>query len=363
MTEFNFEKFIKDAKSLKLSAAEKAEGRRLLLVRIAPLSRHYKQGSIFNLLIPRRLTAMPIMILIVLLLAGGVSAAAQHSLPGDALYRVKIGVNERVREALTFSHEGKAGVELNLAIKRLEEIEDVCSKVEVSPAALAKIEANFQTHADAVKARIAELEAKGETAAAADLAANFQTSLSAHERILAMLKSEEGCVAEVKVFAPKVHSENEAAVETSSKLESQITSHASADVQAAAEGKITAAANKIAEVQSYIDSKKDEFSAESVARAEASLKEATDLKAKAESDLAAGHSGQAFVEAQEALQTAQQAKLLLNAEIRLKIEFRSESSVETNEIKTNSQEQSESAGAGARGESESRGDIHIRLGE
>ncbi len=341
----NLEKFIKKSQKVSLTADEKAAIKKAILVRTTPPVRHNKQGSILEFLIKRRQVAMPILVIIALLFAGGVSVAAQKAMPGEVLFPVKVEVNERVQKALTFSAENKAAVELKLATKRLEETESVCSKIEVSADALAKIEANFQQHADAVKARIARFEAEGNVEAAADLSANFQTSLSAHDRILAMLQNDERCVAEVKVLIPRVSTESRAAAGENRKLEAEISTKTSPDVKAAAEGKINAAVNKIAEVQSFIEAKRAEVSAEVIARAEAELAAAGELKAEADASLAAGNFGQAFVEAQQAMQTAQQAKLVLNAETRFQVELKADTSSDSeNENATENRENLEAPG-------------------
>src|SRR3989344_1027595 len=58
----------------------------------------------------------------------GVSSAANNALPGDILYNVKVGVNEKVLGLLQVSDESKAQYEIQLAETRLEEIEKVSSR-------------------------------------------------------------------------------------------------------------------------------------------------------------------------------------------------------------------------------------------
>ena len=63
---------------------------------------------------------------IVLLFAGtSVSFAAERSLPGDALYPIKIGVNEKVRSYFAFSDRSKAKLEADFAAERLVEAEKI----------------------------------------------------------------------------------------------------------------------------------------------------------------------------------------------------------------------------------------------
>lgn len=58
----------------------------------------------------------------VFLLAGGISATAEGSLPGDFLYRFKTGVNEGVRGWFAQGENEKAEWQLSLAGRRLNEI-------------------------------------------------------------------------------------------------------------------------------------------------------------------------------------------------------------------------------------------------
>src|SRR3989344_3616455 len=77
--------------------------------------RHISQRSIWSQLIInnsliKNFNPMSVIasLVIALMLGGGVSFAAEGSLPGDALYPVKVSVNEEVRGAITVGAEAKA---------------------------------------------------------------------------------------------------------------------------------------------------------------------------------------------------------------------------------------------------------------
>lgn len=59
---------------------------------------------------------------VVMLFSGGMTVATANSLPGSPLYPIKVGV-EQAQVAMTLSAEAKAGLQLNLAHKRLDEAE------------------------------------------------------------------------------------------------------------------------------------------------------------------------------------------------------------------------------------------------
>ena len=61
-------------------------------------------------------------IIAILLIGGGTVTASANSLPGDMLYSVKIAT-ENVREFFTFSDEAKANLYIELAERRVTEVE------------------------------------------------------------------------------------------------------------------------------------------------------------------------------------------------------------------------------------------------
>jgi len=114
---------------------------------------------------------------------GGVSFAAEKSVPGDILYPVKVGVNEEVRSAFAVTPEKKAEWEAARAERRLDEAATLAVSGRLDETKRKDIETRFEKHA----VRAAEdAETLGEinTSAAVDFAANFETRLAAHEALL-----------------------------------------------------------------------------------------------------------------------------------------------------------------------------------
>ena len=84
----------------------------------------------------RRGWAVAIALIMALFLAGGGTvAASSNSLPGDVLYPVKTSV-ERVRAFFTFGAEAKADYYMELADRRLREMELLVEKKRAVPASL-----------------------------------------------------------------------------------------------------------------------------------------------------------------------------------------------------------------------------------
>src|SRR3989344_4466272 len=103
---------IKKAKTISLTKEEKARGRARLSVFLESSVRTEEVGrqvlaqghSIFSFIKP-----MPIIASLVLaaMLGGGVSLAAENSLPGSPLYPIKVSINEEIRAALATSVEAR----------------------------------------------------------------------------------------------------------------------------------------------------------------------------------------------------------------------------------------------------------------
>ncbi|MBI2013319.1 MAG: hypothetical protein HYS87_00565 [Candidatus Colwellbacteria bacterium] len=167
---------------------------------------------------------LSIITLLIALSVGGVSFAAENSLPGDALYPIKVGVNEQVRGALAFGATSKAKWATRLLERRLEEAEQLTIENRMNADARAQVGSNFAAHADRVEAHITELEEKGNVTAAADIASNLAVSLMAHERILDRLQgeAEEEAKAAVSEIRGAVAARAEIARQKSTELGSKI---------------------------------------------------------------------------------------------------------------------------------------------
>ena len=142
-----------DFNQIKLNREEKEaiKSNILSVVRVAVPPRH-----IFVL----RPMMIGFSLLVFLAISFGIGAAAEKTLPGDLLYPVKIGINEKMRSVLAFSEESKAEVETELSEQRLSEAETLASRNKLDEKTRAKIEENFTKHADKARSRIENLQKK-----------------------------------------------------------------------------------------------------------------------------------------------------------------------------------------------------------
>lgn len=307
-----------ESRSTKLSADEKSFIKSALLAHVRneeAVRQHVYRSNIqkqsFNLLF---IKPMPIIIAILLALGGGTSLAAQNALPGDVLYSVKVNVNEEVRGLASLSDESKANWETVLANRRLAEAEELAAESKLDVKARADLEARFEEHANKAEARIEKL-ADVDAKAAADIAANLQTSLQAHDRILLNIGTSVDGEDEkqIKVLSTKVKSEVKDALENRLKSETEVKADVKVNVEAAAQGRLNAAENKVAEVRKFIDNKRDDLGASAAAQAETQLKVAADLIVQGKAQLDAKAYAQAFTLFGQAHAKAQEVKMLVTA--------------------------------------------------
>lgn len=261
-------------------------------------------------------------IAVLAVLGAGASIAAQTSLPGDALYGVKVNVNEEVRAALAFSPEAKAEVEADRAQERLEEAEELSIKEDVDAETQADIEANFKEFADRAQARMEAL-AETDARATADLASNFEVALRAHEKVLARLAADDKqTLGEVKDLEGDVDDELSDTVKVRLAAEAKLKAEDhSPEIKAAAQGKLGAAANVLAATKNFIDNKKAQLGATAVAKAEARLAVAQDQVDQGNAKLQAGAYADAFNLGNAAIRTAQEARALVEIQEELDVDL------------------------------------------
>ena len=77
---------------------------------------------------------------------GGLSFAAEQSVPGDLLYGIKTNVNEGLLYSMNGSASARADAELNLAERRMEEARTLQANGELTADVQADIDSQIRTH-------------------------------------------------------------------------------------------------------------------------------------------------------------------------------------------------------------------------
>ncbi|MDO8557563.1 MAG: hypothetical protein Q7S09_00005, partial [bacterium] len=282
--------------------------------------RRTEQRSIFTIF-----KNMPIAVItiIVALLGGGTSFAAQGALPGNALYPIKIYVNEGVAGAFQLSENAKAAWEVHLASERLDEAAQLSAKGELKGKNEEQVREAFTKHAEKAEDRAEKLREKGNLTAAASVVSDLESSLRAHEGVLQLFTDASGTV---RVITMKLNG----TIKIRAEIEHEIEATSTPNVKPAAEGKIKAAENVIASVKSFLAAHATSTNSAStatstvttstIAEANAKIQVAENLVAQAKAEVTAGHYANAFNLAQHALRTAQEARISLHLRFELKIE-------------------------------------------
>lgn len=97
---------------------------------------------------------VPLALLGAILCGGTVSFAAENTTPGDALYPIKIHVNEKMRGALALTNDAKASLEAELAEKRLKEAEELKSEDRLTNEKRAELRERFIEHEQKLEDRV-----------------------------------------------------------------------------------------------------------------------------------------------------------------------------------------------------------------
>lgn len=109
----------------------------------------------------------------------GTSFAAERSVPGDALYAWKIGVNESVRGALNISAESDARWEIEKIERRAAERAELEARAEMTAKVETDLEARSQTSVEKVQSLIIKLKSQWNAQAAASVEGGLTTALEA----------------------------------------------------------------------------------------------------------------------------------------------------------------------------------------
>ncbi len=269
--------------------------------------------------------------LLIILAGGGTSLAADSALPGDPLYTIKLKVNEPILAAFQASPAAKAEWHAHVAVRRLEEADQLAIEGRLDAAAKAELETHFEGSASKAAAAVAELNAKGDAEAASNVAVNLESDLNAHARILADLDAkDEPAIAAIETLRATVVAEprpesslirkiRSALVEVKKargEAEVKVAANASApDVSRAASNKIDAAGRAIENVMVFVGKNSGKLAAEASADALARLGQADVLYAEAKASLEAGEYGEAFRLANRAERAAQETRVLAGAQL------------------------------------------------
>jgi len=143
----------------------------------------------------RNKKGISILVIIGLLMGGTVSFAAENTVPGDALFPVKVYVNESVRGAVAVTPKAKADWEVKLVERRLEEVEKIAMAPDAPPDIQQVAEKNLERYAERVKNRIEKFDEDEDGDDAVETASRLSKVYNSHEQVLLDMNSNVAFVA------------------------------------------------------------------------------------------------------------------------------------------------------------------------
>ena len=195
------ENFFKKADDVKLDKKKKDIIRQEVLFFMQ--KNPYQEGSVkkrwFDFYLPHsnnfRLKTSMVMftVMFLFLLAGGVATVkADSTLPGDFLYPIKLGFNEKIKEMLAFSDESKLNAHIEFAKVRLQEFEKLSAQGRINSNNETQINNNFKNQSDKVSEYISKLSTTKDTEKAEAAITDFEASLRAQGIIINGLQKKTG---------------------------------------------------------------------------------------------------------------------------------------------------------------------------
>ncbi len=263
-----------------------------------------------------------------LIVGVGTTYAAEQALPGEALYGVKIHINESVLGSFAISHAAQADWNTELVTRRLEEAETLFAEDRLTPVARSQIESQIILTGAKFDESVSELaKTEGETAVAA-AQSNLEASLSGHVQVLTALaidapESEDA----LKPILDTVRVQAKAAQTARTTAEARVTAAQSDDgtkddVKAAAIVKKEAATEALVTVRAKVSASKNSAKTSSSTRAAGtSAFDAQQTISEGDQKLKKGDYGRAFSRFQAAIRAVTAAEVNLDAAERLQTDL------------------------------------------
>src|SRR3989344_5153410 len=183
-----FTQFKKEAEKIRLTAREREAIRHVLLREIqghVPVKSPVRVAPSSVLFVTPRLVSS-FAFLLIIFVGGSAAYAAEGAVPGDLLYPIKVGVNERVTEALARSPEARADWHARAAERRMEEAEVLSVRGPLTTSIKAQLEERFEAHVATVEGLTVLFEEE-DPIAAAEVSARIRSSIAAHGAVLSRL--------------------------------------------------------------------------------------------------------------------------------------------------------------------------------
>ncbi len=332
----SIEEILTRGKSVRLSDFEKGEMRKSLINTMETTSsrpRIYRQARALSWsYLSMRVSVAS---LLVLFLGAGTSFAAQSAVPGDALYPIKVGVNEKVEIFLARSQKALAEVTAKHALTRLTEAETLASEGKLDPKKKSEVEQRFYKNVADLRGNLKKLEGSGDYAAATNVSSSFEEGLGEHLGAFVNLSGNIATATpEVAAIADSVGSELQSTQNERVAISEREISEAATTTLAQVRAASDSAQKKIADVEAFVSQSSSSTPSPVSAVVTERLSAAEELFARAVALQNAGSYGEAFALFREVQSQVQDVKLLtiLGTKVKRGLTVRSAQGVATSSL-------------------------------
>lgn len=190
MNKFSFEKIINNLKEESLTKKEKSFIKKSIMEEVDP-TLAFSWVERISVVFSRH--ALATSLVAVLVFAGtGISVAAEDALPGDALYVVKVEINEEIRDAVSIYPEHKARWNAEKARRRLVEARTLAERNELDEEKEEDLSERFASHTKDLHEALNELEETEDGASnALEVIAVAESTLKTYKAVIAVRNRQE----------------------------------------------------------------------------------------------------------------------------------------------------------------------------
>ncbi len=143
-----------------------------------------RMGRFFLFIESRRFSSYAMALLLIVAAGGGVTLAADTSVPGDSLYSIKIHVNEPLLTALTPTATGQAKVAAEIATRRVDEAVTLATRGELTPERQTYLTQEFDARAKIAATKADTLASLGDSVGSDNARATFAANLAGEAQAL-----------------------------------------------------------------------------------------------------------------------------------------------------------------------------------
>lgn len=127
---------------------------------------------------------------VLVIVAGGIgtSFAAERSLPGDALYPIKIKINEKIRGMLAASTQAKAKWQEEVLVRRLNEADTLHAEGRLNVDRKQSLQKDIEDSSRQLDHYVTTLSAEGDNKTAAAVAEEASSTIQTHVPVISILE-------------------------------------------------------------------------------------------------------------------------------------------------------------------------------